>query len=136
MMQFGHNDNGPLDDKDRARGTIKGVGEETREIDNPSPNSTKSSTLTAAYLPQVHQRNPRRRSHPHRLHAHPPQDLEEGKIAREQYADWARQVAADSKVPVVDLNELVAKKYEAMGPKSSSHVRRSPHPTPAAPVPN
>jgi hypothetical protein len=36
MMQFGHNDSGPLDDTARARGTIKGVGEETREIDNPT----------------------------------------------------------------------------------------------------
>src|SRR5262249_32125590 len=35
MMQFGHNDNGPLDDTARARGTIKGTGGESREIDNP-----------------------------------------------------------------------------------------------------
>src|SRR5436305_7465172 len=35
IMQFGHNDSGPLDDTARARGTIKGTGDETREIDNP-----------------------------------------------------------------------------------------------------
>ena len=35
MMQFGHNDGGPLDDAARARGTIKGTGDETKEIDNP-----------------------------------------------------------------------------------------------------
>ena len=35
MMQFGHNDGGPLDDTSRARGTIPGIGEETREIENP-----------------------------------------------------------------------------------------------------
>jgi lysophospholipase L1-like esterase len=34
MMQFGHNDSGALDNTSRARGTIKGVGEETEEIDN------------------------------------------------------------------------------------------------------
>ena len=34
LMQFGHNDNGPMNDTLRARGTIKGVGEETEEIDN------------------------------------------------------------------------------------------------------
>jgi lysophospholipase L1-like esterase len=34
MMQFGHNDSGALNDTSRARGTIKGVGEETEEIDN------------------------------------------------------------------------------------------------------
>ena len=34
IMQFGHNDGGPLNDSSRARGTIKGTGEETEEIDN------------------------------------------------------------------------------------------------------
>ena len=35
LMQFGHNDSGPLDDPARARATINGTGEETKEIDNP-----------------------------------------------------------------------------------------------------
>jgi lysophospholipase L1-like esterase len=29
LIQFGHNDGGPINDNSRARGTIKGVGEET-----------------------------------------------------------------------------------------------------------
>ena len=35
LMQMGHNDGGPLDDAARARGSIRGTGEETKEIDNP-----------------------------------------------------------------------------------------------------
>src|SRR6476469_8851802 len=35
LIQMGHNDGGPLDDPARARGSIRGIGEETREIDNP-----------------------------------------------------------------------------------------------------
>src|SRR5579875_3556211 len=35
LVQFGHNDSGPLDDAARARGTIPGVGDETKEIENP-----------------------------------------------------------------------------------------------------
>ncbi len=35
MMQFGHNDGGRLDDASRARGTLPGIGDETRELDNP-----------------------------------------------------------------------------------------------------
>src|SRR5688572_2856998 len=34
LIQFGHNDGGAINDTSRARGTIKGVGEETEEIDN------------------------------------------------------------------------------------------------------
>src|SRR5687768_9613808 len=35
IMQFGHNDSGPLDDTARARGTIKGIGEDSSAIYNP-----------------------------------------------------------------------------------------------------
>ncbi|RRN78147.1 lysophospholipase, partial [Pseudoxanthomonas sp. SGD-10] len=35
MMQFGHNDSSPLADTLRARGTIKGNGDEFEEIYNP-----------------------------------------------------------------------------------------------------
>ena len=35
LLQFGHNDSGALDDSSRARGTLPGVGDEIREIENP-----------------------------------------------------------------------------------------------------
>ncbi len=35
IMQFGHNDGGPLDDTACARGTIKGTGDDTKDIYNP-----------------------------------------------------------------------------------------------------
>ena len=35
LFQWGHNDDGPLDDTARARGTIHGTGNESREIENP-----------------------------------------------------------------------------------------------------
>jgi lysophospholipase L1-like esterase len=50
MMQFGHNGSGPVHDPARARGTLRGTGEETREIDNPSPSGMKWSTATAGIL--------------------------------------------------------------------------------------
>ena len=34
LMQFGHNDAAPLNDDKRARGTIRGTGNESEEIDN------------------------------------------------------------------------------------------------------
>lgn len=35
IMQFGHNDGGPLDDTARARGSIRGIGDESKDIYNP-----------------------------------------------------------------------------------------------------
>ena len=34
LIQFGHNDGGPINDSSRARGSLPGLGEETQEIDN------------------------------------------------------------------------------------------------------
>jgi lysophospholipase L1-like esterase len=34
FIQFGHNDSSPVNDDSRARGTLKGTGEESEEIDN------------------------------------------------------------------------------------------------------
>src|SRR3990170_1268165 len=34
ILQFGHNDAGAVNDTIRARGTLKGIGEETEEIEN------------------------------------------------------------------------------------------------------
>jgi lysophospholipase L1-like esterase len=34
LMQFGHNDGGAINDTSRARGSIRGTGDETNEIDN------------------------------------------------------------------------------------------------------
>ncbi|WP_315817760.1 SGNH/GDSL hydrolase family protein [Paraflavitalea speifideaquila] len=41
LMQFGHNDASPLDDTARARGTIKGIGDESKEIYNPITKNRK-----------------------------------------------------------------------------------------------
>src|SRR6266480_778435 len=34
LMQFGHNDGGAVNDDSRARGSLRGIGDETEEIDN------------------------------------------------------------------------------------------------------
>ncbi|HZQ55123.1 MAG TPA: hypothetical protein VFB14_23185 [Bryobacteraceae bacterium] len=42
----------------------------------------------------------------------------DGKIVRNDhdYAGWAREVATQEGVPFVDLNEIIAARYDAMGP--------------------
>jgi lysophospholipase L1-like esterase len=47
LIQMGHNDGGPLDDASRARGTLRGTGDETREIDNPITKKKRSYIPTA-----------------------------------------------------------------------------------------
>ncbi len=47
MMQFGHNDGGALNDDSRARGSIKGTGDESQEIDNLLTRNTRRCIPTA-----------------------------------------------------------------------------------------
>src|SRR6186713_2377097 len=49
IMQFGHNDASPLDDTARARGTMKGIGEDSTEIYNPTENKGSGAFLWLVY---------------------------------------------------------------------------------------
>jgi rhamnogalacturonan acetylesterase len=120
IMQFGHNDAGPLDDTARARGTIKGIGEEFKEIDNPI---TKKQELVYSYGWYM-------RKYIRDIKAKgafaivcspiPRNDWKDGKVIRssESYTKWAREVAEQERAYFINLNEIVAEKYEEMGAES------------------
>jgi lysophospholipase L1-like esterase len=36
---------------------------------------------------------------------------------KDDYAGWAAEVAEQENVPVIDLNEIIAERYDAMGPE-------------------
>ena len=42
----------------------------------------------------------------------------EGKIERDPRAAWARDVARATNTPFLDLNDIIATKYEALGPEA------------------
>jgi lysophospholipase L1-like esterase len=121
LMQFGHNDAAPLNDDKRARGTIRGTGGESEAIDNiltkqPEVVHTYGWYLrhyirearAAGVTPVVCSPVPRRTWQ------------DDGKIARstaDGYAAWARQVAEEEGVAFIDLNDLVATRYEELGPE-------------------
>src|SRR5258708_32934524 len=50
IMQFGNKDGGPLDVNQRARASLRGVGEETREIDNPITKKHEEEYTLCWYL--------------------------------------------------------------------------------------
>ena len=53
----------------------------------------------------------------------------DGKIARNalDYAGWAAQVAEAAKVPLVDLNESIARRYDQLGPEKVELLFADPH---------
>lgn len=119
IMQFGHNDSGPVNDNSRARGTIKGTGEEVEEIDNILTKQHEVVHSYGWYLRKFVADTMAKGATPIVCSPIPRKVWKDGKIVtnRSDYAKWAADVASFSKVRFVDLNEIVAQKYEAMGPE-------------------
>ena len=116
MMQFGHNDGGALDDASRARGSIKGIGEESREIENPILKRHETVHSYGWYLRKYIAETRAKQAWPLVCSPVPRKIWRDGKVARgDQYAGWAREVALAAKVPFVDLAETIAKRYDALG---------------------
>jgi lysophospholipase L1-like esterase len=129
VMQFGHNDAGPLDDTARARGTIRGVGEETKEIENPITGKHEVVHSYGWYLRKFISDARAKGTNPIVCSLIPRKTWKDGKIVRnkEDYAGWAEQVAAAEHVPFVDLNEIIAKRYDALGPEKVEPLFGDPH---------
>ena len=117
VMQFGHNDGGALNDTSRARGTIRGVGEETETIDNLLTKQREVVHSYGWYLRKFVADTRARGATPVVASLIPRNRWEGGRVVRdrETFAGWAEQVARAEGVPFVDLNELVAREYEALG---------------------
>jgi lysophospholipase L1-like esterase len=117
LMQFGHNDDSALNDEKRARGTIKGVGEETQEIDNQLTKQHETVHSYGWYLRRFVREAKARGVTPIVCSPVPRKEWKDGNIVRsaEGYAGWSRQVAAEEGTTFIDLNDLVAHRYEALG---------------------
>jgi rhamnogalacturonan acetylesterase len=118
IMQFGHNDGSALDDTARARGTIKGIGEESKEIYNPIRKVQEVVHTYGWYMSKFIKDTKAKGAIPIVCSPIPRNDWKEGKVVRsttDGYAKWAEQVAKAEGVAFINLNDIVAAKYEAMG---------------------
>ncbi|MFT3870483.1 MAG: rhamnogalacturonan acetylesterase [Nibricoccus sp.] len=118
IMQFGHNDEAPINDDKRARGTIKGVGDESQEIDNLLTKKHETVHSYGWYLRKFVADTRAKGATPIICSLIPRKSWdEEGKIVRHKksYAGWAAEVAAQEKVAFIDLNEEVARQYDELG---------------------
>lgn len=119
IMQFGHNDAGPLDDTARARGTIQGIGEESKDIYNPI--TKKDETVhTYGWYMRKYIREAKAKGAVAIVCSPVPRDnWKEGKVNRstDSYTKWAKDVAKEEQCFFIDLNDLIAVEYEALGPE-------------------
>lgn len=120
IMQFGHNDGGPLDDTARARGTLKGTGDSTRDIYNPIMKKPETVHTYGWYM----------RKYVGDTRAHgataiicspiPRNMFKDNRVLRNaaDYGGWARETAVSTGAYFIDLNKIIADQYDRLGPDS------------------
>jgi beta-galactosidase len=115
LIQFGHNDEGSLN-TGRARGTLKGVGEDTQDVVMPT-GKTETVHSFGWYLRKYVADAKSKSATVILCSLVPRNNWKEGRVARatDGYAAWTRTVAESFGVPMLDLNEAVARHYEAIG---------------------
>lgn len=117
IMQFGHNDNGAINDTSRARGTLKGTGDESEEIDNQLTKKQEVVRTYGWYLKKFVAEAKEKGATPIVASLIPRNRWEGGKVVREAYVDWAAEAAKQAGVACLELNELISARYEALGPE-------------------
>lgn len=116
LMQFGHNDGGPLVGG-RARASLKGNGEETQEVVHED--GRKEVVHTYGWYLRRYVADAKARGAIPIVLSPIPRNIWrlDGRVARagNDYGRWAAEAALAGGACFVDLNERVARRYEALG---------------------
>ena len=117
LMQFGHNDGGPLND-DRARASLKGNGEDSQDIIRKADGKPETVHSFGWYL-RLYCREAKAKGATPIVASLIPRNLwTDGRIGRASadYGLWASQAAAQEHALFIDFNGLLADRFEALGP--------------------
>lgn len=117
LMQFGHNDGGALDDTSRARGTIKGTGEESKDIYNPI-RKVQETVHTYGWYMRKYVNEAKAKGAIAIICSPVPRNIfKEGKVERadDNYGKWASETATTTGAYFIPLNTIIANEYETLG---------------------
>jgi rhamnogalacturonan acetylesterase len=119
LMQFGHNDGGGLARSTRA--SLKGNGEETQEVTDEKTGKKEVVHTYGWYMRQYISQAKAKGVIPIVLSPIPRNIWKDDHVARaaSDYGKWSAEAAKAESVAFIDLNDLVAKRYEALGPEKT-----------------
>lgn len=116
IIQFGHNDGGEVFATTRPRASLPGIGDETREGIVEMNGQFEVVRSFGWYIKKYVTDARERGALPIVCSLVPRRIWQDGKIVRDQRAGWAKDAARVSGAAFVDLNDIVSRRYEEMGP--------------------
>ncbi len=122
IIQFGHNDSGSLEGNPKAKGTIKGSGSAQIEVYNPTTNAKEIVHTYGWYLSKFITDAQSKGVEVFVCSPIPRNYWRQNKVVRASadYGQWSEEVAKRNGAFFIDLNNLVATKYEALGKEKVS----------------
>ena len=117
LIQFGHNDAGAINDETRARGSLRGTGEETQEIDNLLTKKHEVVHTYGWYMRKMIADTKAKSAIPIVLSLTVRNIWKEGRVERGsgRFGQWAAEVAKSQNVQFIDLTTIIADTYEQLG---------------------
>lgn len=120
IIQMGHNDGGPLDDTNRARGSIRGLGEETKDIFNPLTKKPETVHTYGWYLRQYIKDARAKGLTPilcSPIPHCPRAEVHAGDVEKSDYVKFSEAVAESEHVDFINLNQITMSHYAGLAPK-------------------
>jgi lysophospholipase L1-like esterase len=129
LFQFGHNDGGVPDEPTRARASLPGTGDQTLEIENPILKRHETVHTFGWYMNQYVQDTRAKHATPILCSLIPRKIWKDGKIERgdANYGGWTKQVAMQDHADFIDLNHIIADRYDVMGEAAVEPLFGDPH---------
>jgi lysophospholipase L1-like esterase len=117
LIQFGHNDAGAVNDASRARGSLPGLGEETEEIDNLLTHKHEVVHTFGWYNRRFIADVRAKGATPIILSLTVRNIWKDGRVERGsgKFRELAEELARSQGVRFVDVTNIVADRYEALG---------------------
>jgi rhamnogalacturonan acetylesterase len=134
LIQFGHND-GSAPDKDRARGSLPGLGEESQEFTMPNGKSEVVRTF-GWYMRKYIVDTKANGATPIVLSLTVRNIWTDGKVERGSgnFSQWSAEIAQAQVVNFVDATNIIADRYERLGQEVVKDFSQSIIRTPARPA--